>query len=158
MYANCSIKWKPLIISILIPLGVGALSGYLTQNSTEIFNNLNKPPLSPPSIVFPIVWTILFFLMGISSYIIYISHSPKKDNALKIYGLQLAVNFFWSIIFFNLEAYLFAFIWLLFLWVLIIIMIVKFYHINKCAGLLQIPYLLWVTFAGYLNLAIVLLN
>lgn len=161
MYANYSIKWKSLIISLLIPLGVGALSGFLTKNNTEIYKMLIQPPLSPPSIVFPIVWTLLFLLMGISSYLIYnskTSNSTDKKSALIVYGIQLIVNFVWSLLFFNMQAYLFAFIWLVLLWLLIILMIIKFSKINKPAALLQLPYLLWVTFAGYLNLGIWLLN
>lgn len=149
---------KALITSILISIGVGALSAFLTRNSMDIYEELIVPPLAPPSWVFPVVWTILFILMGISAYLIYISDSPYKNSALKIYAIQLVVNFFWTIIFFNLEMYLFAFIWLLLLLVLIILMIMSFSMINKTAAYLQIPYLLWVMFAGYLNLSIYLLN
>lgn len=153
-----SIKVKPLIISLLISLGVGALSGFLTSSSMDTYKALIKPPLSPPGFIFPIVWTILFVLMGISAYLIYMSDSPQKSKALTIYAIQLIVNFFWSIIFFNMQMYLFAFIWLVALWVWIVFMIVNFYKINKTAAILQIPYLLWVTFAGYLNLMVYLLN
>jgi len=149
---------KALVISILIPLSVGALSAFLTKNSMSTYEKLIQPPLSPPGWLFPIVWTILFILMGISSYMIYISDSPYKKSALQIYAIQLAVNFFWTIIFFNMERYLFAFIWLLLLLVLIFFMIISFSRINKTAAYLQIPYLLWVAFAGYLNLGIYLLN
>ena len=152
------IKWKELIISIAISVGVGALSGFLTRNSMSLFQQLIKPPLSPPGWIFPIVWTILFTLMGISACIIYQSDSKEKEEALRIYALQLMVNFFWSLVFFNWQAYLLAFIILIILWLLIFLMIRKFSEINPCAGKLQIPYLLWVTFAGYLNLGIYLLN
>jgi tryptophan-rich sensory protein len=149
---------KALVICILIPLSVGALSALLTNNSMNTYEKLIQPPLSPPGWLFPIVWTILFILMGISSYLIYVSDSPYKKSALRIYAIQLAVNFFWTLIFFNMERYLFAFIWLLLLIVLIVIMIMSFSRINKTAAYLQIPYLLWVSFAGYLNLGIYLLN
>lgn len=154
-------KIKPYIISIAIALLVGGLSALLTKSGMEEYQKVNQPPLSPPMIVFPIVWTILFTLMGISSAIIY--EKGKYDDveigsAIRIYGLNLIVNFFWSIIFFNLGAYLFAFIWLLLLLVIIILMIVEFYKISKIAALIQIPYLLWVAFAGYLNFMIYLLN
>lgn len=152
------IKWKPLIISLLIPLAVGGLSALLTMQSMEIYGNLNQPPLSPPGFLFPIVWAVLFILMGISSYLIYVSDNQNKKRALTIYAVQLFFNFVWSLIFFNMQAYLFAFIWLVILWLLIIAMIVSFWKISKPAALLQIPYLLWVTFAGYLNLEIFLLN
>lgn len=153
-------KIKPYIISIAIALGVDGLSALFTMNSFDIYKNLNQPPLSPPMIVFPIVWGILFVLMGVSSAIIYTKRAEniKVNSALRIYGFQLAVNFFWSIIFFNMQAYLFAFLWLLILWVLIIVMIIQFHKINRIASYLQIPYFLWVTFAGYLNLMIYILN
>lgn len=154
-------KLKPYIISILVALGTGSLSAFLTKNSMEVYKNINQPPLAPPMILFPIVWLILFILMGISSAIIYTQRSTNPREALSgliIYGLQLIVNFFWSIIFFNMQAYLFAFIWLLLLWVLIIMMILQFRKISPLAAYLQIPYLLWVTFAGYLNIMIFLLN
>lgn len=154
-------KIKPYIISIIIALGVGGLSAFLTRNNMEVYKNINQPPLAPPMILFPIVWFVLFLLMGISSAIIYTNRDKNPREALSgliIYGLQLIVNFFWSIIFFNMQAYLFAFIWLLLLWVLIIMMIIQFHKISPAAAYLQIPYLLWVTFAGYLNLMIYLLN
>lgn len=106
-------KLKPYIISILIALGTGGLSAFLTKNSMEVYKNINQPPLAPPMILFPIVWLILFILMGISSAIIYTKRSTNPREALSgliIYGLQLIVNFFWRIIFFNMQAYLFAFI------------------------------------------------
>ena len=149
---------KALVVSILISVGVGALSALLTRNSMDVYEKVIQPPLSPPSWIFPVVWTILFILMGISAYLIYISDSFYRNSALRIYATQLVVNFFWSIIFFNLEMYLLSFLWLLLLLLLIILMIMSFFKINKTAAYLQIPYLLWVTFAGYLNLGIYLLN
>lgn len=153
-----NIKWKPLIVSITISLGVGMLAGLLTMNSMSLYQELVKPALSPPGWVFPIVWTILYILMGISAYLIYISDSPDKEQALKIYILQLMLNFLWSLAFFNRQDFLLAFLILVILWVFIAAMISKFYSINKLAGILQIPYFLWVTFAGYLNLAVYFLN
>ena len=154
-------KIKPYVISIAIALGVGGLSAWLTRGSMDIYERINMPPLSPPGWLFPVVWSILFTLMGISSARVYVV--GKRENidvstALKVYAIQLAVNFLWSIIFFNLEAFLFAFIWLLLLWVLIIVIIKLFYDVSPVAGLLQIPYLLWVTFAAYLNFMIFVLN
>ncbi len=153
-------KLKPYIIGILIPLAVGGLAAFLTRNSMNIYESIEKPPQAPPGILFPIVWTVLYILMGIGSTLIYKSDADEKikNQGLFIYGLQLAVNFFWSILFFNLQAFLPSFIWLLLLWGLIIAMIVSFWRISRSAALLQIPYLLWVTFAGYLNLMIYLLN
>ena len=147
------------IILLVIPLVVGTLSGMLFSAGDE-YGAMVKPALSPPSWVFPVVWTILFALMGISSYLVYSADADGHDikSALIVYGLQLAVNFFWPLFFFKLGIYLFAFIWLLLLWVLVLVMIIKFKNIRKWAGYLQIPYILWLTFAGYLNFAVYLLN
>ncbi|MEE0060279.1 MAG: TspO/MBR family protein [Acutalibacteraceae bacterium] len=153
-----NVNLKQLAISLAISLGVGLLAGILTANSFDVYSGLIKPTLSPPAVLFPIVWTVLYALMGISAYIIYKSDSDYKYLALTIYVLQLVFNFFWSIIYFNLQNPLFAFVWLVMLWVLIIAMIITFAKIDKTAALLQIPYLLWVTFAGYLNLALYILN
>lgn len=151
-------NYKALIISILIPLTVGGLSALLTRNNMDVYGALDQPPLAPPGWVFPVVWTILYTLMGISSYLIYTSDSLYKKSALKAYAAQLIVNFLWTIIFFNLQAYFFAFLWLILLLVLIVLMIAGFSRINKTAAYLQIPYLLWVMFAGYLNFGIYMLN
>ncbi len=146
-----------LIISILIPIAVGSLSA-LFSGRTSLYSQINKPPLSPPGYIFPIVWFILYFLMGISSYIIYESNSLQKEYALKTYALQLFFNFWWSIIFFRFSLYLFAFLWLLVMIALIALMIYKFYQINRLSSYLQIPYLLWCLFAAYLNFMIYRLN
>ena len=154
-------KVRSFIIAIIIPLAVGGLSALLTMGSMDLYETIIQPPLSPPAILFPIVWTILYTLMGISSGIIYNSQNgteAARNNALAVYALQLFINFIWSIVFFNLRAFLPAFILILVLWVLIIVMIIRFYKIDKTAALLQIPYLLWVTFAAYLTLAIYILN
>ena len=151
------IQWKNLITCLAIPLAVGSLSALLTQNSMETFNSITKPGLAPPGWLFPVVWTILYILMGIASYLVLTSGKPNT-YALTVYGIQLVFNFFWSIIFFNLELYLFAFIWLVLLWLLILKTTLLFYQISKPAGYLMVPYLLWVTFAGYLNLSIYLIN
>lgn len=147
---------KTYVKSIAIPVIVGLIVGAITSSAIE-YNTLVKPALAPPSILFPIVWTILYILMGVS-YGILKSNSLVNQEIDFIYYLQLFVNALWSIIFFTLEWRLFAFIWLLLLIVLVIIMIIKFYNQNKLAGLLQIPYLLWILFASYLNLSIYLLN
>ncbi len=154
------IRWKPLLIAVAIPLAVGGLAALLTMNSMETFGRLNQPPLSPPAWLFPVVWTILYALMGVASYLVYVSHGPRRavNAALTLYGIQLAVNFFWSLIFFSAGAYLAAFLWLLLLWGLILATLVRFYRLSPLAGYLLIPYLLWVSFAGYLNFGIYLLN
>jgi len=151
-------KIKPYVISILIALAAGALSAFATKDNMMIYQQINQPPLAPPGFIFPIVWGILFTLMGISSAIVYEKNTSNPKKALTIYAIQLIVNFFWSVIFFNLQAYLFAFLWLILLWVLIIIMIYEFYKVSKLAAYLQIPYLLWVIFAAYLNFMIFILN
>ncbi len=154
-------KIKPYIISVAAALAVGGLSALLTAGNMDLYSTVTPPPLAPPSILFPIVWTILYTLMGISAAVIYSEkeNMPKEvSSALFVYAFSLFLNFFWSIIFFNMQAFLFAFVWLLILWVTILITIIKYYRISPVAGLLQIPYLLWVTFAGYLNLAIYVLN
>lgn len=152
------IKLKPLLIAIAIPLIVGGLSALITSGSMQVFETINKPSFAPPGYLFPIVWTILYILMGISSYLVYMSDSRFKEPALKFYAIQLGFNFLWSIFFFNFKLYTFSFIWLVALFILIVIMIYFFYKVNKTAAYLQIPYLLWVAFAGILNLSIALLN
>lgn len=147
-------KYKSYIIEILIALAVGALSALLTKNGMREFEKVNQPFLSPPTFLFPIVWTILFILMGISAGLSY----ETEKRVPFVYRLSLFVNFCWSLIFFNMKAYLFAFIWLILLWVLILLTIFDYYNINKTAAYLQIPYLLWVTFAGYLTFGVWYLN
>ena len=152
-------KIKPYAVSILLTLAVGGLSGFLTSMGMDSFDALTKPPLTPPSFLFPIVWTVLFILMGVGAARIFMTEpTAARNRALIVYVVQLAVNFFWSIIFFNLQAYAFAFFWLILLWVLILTMIYLFCKVDKTAALIQIPYAIWVTFAGYLNLMIWLIN
>ena len=151
------INIKNLIISILIPVLLGLLVGLLTSNGNN-YNMMNMPSFAPPGFLFPIVWTILYILMGISSYLVSESYLPMVDNALKIYVLQLIVNLLWSFIFFSFDLYLFAFIWILLLIFLVVLMIIKFYQISKLSAFLQIPYLLWIVFAAVLNFSVFLLN
>lgn len=152
------INYKELICNLLIVYAVAGLSAFLTMNSMKDYVALNRPPLSPPGFLFPIVWSILFTLMGISAYLVFQSLQNRNDFPFTIYALQLIFNFFWPIIFFNSNRYLFALIWLVVLWFLILLMIIAFYKHNKVAAYLQIPYLIWVTFAAYLNAGIWLLN
>lgn len=157
---NKKINYKSLIICIAIPLLVGGLSALFTMGSMDDFAALDQPPLSPPGWLFPVVWSILYVLMGIASYIVLETPSSQEATtaAFKPYFVQLAFNFFWSIIFFNLGAFEIAFIWLLALLAIIVITTVRFWRINKWAGILMLPYIAWVCFAGYLNLAIAYLN
>lgn len=151
------IQWKKLILCILIPLAIGGLAALSTRGSMEVYQLLNKPAFAPPPWLFPVAWTVLYILMGIASYLVLVAGSPNK-RALDIYGVQLAFNYLWPIFFFTLNAYLFSFIWLVLLWLLILAAAVLFYRINKTAGWLMLPYLLWVAFAGYLNLSVYILN
>ena len=151
------IQWKKLFACLAIPLAVGGLSALLTRKGMEFFQTLQQPPLSPPGWLFPIVWSILYILMGIASYLVLTS--GKQDHiTLTIYGIQLFFNFLWSILFFNFRQYLPAFIWLVILWLLISACIILFYRISKPAAYLMVPYLFWVTFAGYLNFGVYFLN
>ena len=148
-------------VSIFIAVMTGALAAALTKDNMDIYQRIIKPPLAPPSILFPIVWTVLFVLMGISAAMIYERRSydlTSSQNALSLYGGNLIVNFTWSIIFFGFNRFLFAFVWLLFLLFIIIRMIISFKKLYPVSGYLQIPYAVWVCFAGYLNLAIYILN
>lgn len=154
-------KYKTYFVGILIPVAVGIVSSLLVQGNFVLYEELTRPPLAPPKYIFPIVWTILYILMGISSARIYLCETSERSDikqALTLYGVQLVFNFMWPIAFFNFEALLFAFIWLMIMWVIIILMIIKFYTIDKTAAYLQIPYLLWTTFAAYLNFGFYLLN
>ena len=154
------INWKRLIICLAIPLAVGGAAALLTQNSMESFEQLSQPPLSPPGWLFPIAWTVLYILMGTASYLVLESGAGKSviHRALRAYGVQLAFNFLWPIFFFRMGAYLFSLIWLIALWILILITILRFFQIKTAAGWLLVPYLLWTTFAAYLNLGVYLLN
>lgn len=150
---------KTLLIALGIPLAVGGLATLLSGGMGN-YRALEQPPLSPPGFVFPIVWTLLYLLMGYSSYRIYTSNVPEiaKKRALRLYVIQLALNFLWPLVFFGLEWYLVAFFVLLGLWVAILLTMRAFSAIDETAGDLLIPYLLWVTFAGYLNFGVYLLN
>ena len=151
---------KLLAKCIAIPLLVGAVSAIVSGGGMEVFESVTKPPLSPPAWLFPVVWTILYTLMGISSYLILTSGAEEEqiNRAIALYGYQLAVNFLWPTFFFNFQWYLFSFFWLVLLWVLVFLMILRFWKIDRTAALLNIPYLVWLTFAGYLNLGIWWLN
>ena len=154
---------KPVItfiLSILLAEAVGALSGFLTRDGMDLFSTaVTQPPLTPPPVVFPIVWSILYALMGFGSARIWLSEpSPERSRALNLYAVQLVVNFFWSLIFFNAQAYGFAFFWLILLWVLVLLMILAFDKVDPISAKLQVPYLIWLTFAAYLNLGVWYLN
>ena len=145
---------------IILTEVVGLLAGLLTKEATKAYSTtIVKPPLSPPGILFPIVWAILYLLMAIGAARVSLTGAAKaRSDGLLLYSLQLIFNFFWSIIFFNFQAFGFAFVWLVILWVLILLMILTFRKADSLAAYLQIPYLVWVAFAGYLNVGVWMLN
>lgn len=155
-----NVQWKKLLICVAIPLAVGGAAALLTRSAIGRYAGLTKPPLSPQASLFSIIWTVLYVLMGIASYHILTSQAPKEaiNRALKVYLAQLFLNFVWPLLFFNLSAYLFAFVWLVLLWLMIVGMLILFDRISKPASCLITPYLLWVTFAAYLNLSVYALN
>ena len=140
-------------MQILIAEATGVLSSLLSRNGMEQFQlTASQPAFAPPASLFSIVWSILYALMGISAArILLATPTSNKHKSINLYITQLIVNFFWSLIFFNAGAYASAFIWLLLLWILVLMMAVRMYQTDKLAGLIQIPYILWLTFAGILN-------
>ncbi|MBP5167236.1 MAG: tryptophan-rich sensory protein [Oscillospiraceae bacterium] len=152
-------KIKVFAVFIAAALLTGGVSALVTlPGMKEYMSEAVKPALSPPGAVFGAVWTLLYTLMGISAAKIYLSDSPDRWRALTVYALQLAVNFLWSIFFFGIALYGFALIWLALLLLLTVIMTAMFDRIDRCAGLLQLPYIAWLCFALYLNFAVWLLN
>ena len=149
---------------IALPLGVGAISSLMTSDAMAQFGRLNQPPLSPPAWLFPVAWTILYVLMGAASARL-VGYEPADEGertmrkvALVLYGLQLAVNFAWSLVFFGLGAYWVAFAMLVVMWLHIAVLTALAFRLDRVAGLMLFPYLAWSTFAGYLNVAIALMN
>ena len=153
-------NWKTYAFWIGATVAVGALSGILSRGGMKDFEEtVIQPPLSPPMLLFPIVWTALYTLMGIGAARVYLSGVELGENkCLNLYVVQLVVNFFWSLIFFNAAAYGFAFLWLLLLIGFVVWMAFCFWKIDRLAALLQIPYILWLLFAAYLNFGIWRLN
>lgn len=152
---------KPKYLTWILGVeAIGFLSGLLSRQGTQMYAEMiQKPPLSPPGWLFPVVWTILYGLMGIgAARIAAYPVDRQRSRALNAFVIQLTVNFFWSLIFFNAGAYGFALLWLLLLWILVIVMIWLFYQVDKTAALFQIPYFLWVSFAAYLNYGVWQLN
>ena len=152
------INWKTLLISVAISLGTGILAAILSRSGAGFYETIDQPKLLPPSWLFPVVWTAPYILMGISAYMIYESTCPSRRRALAVYAAQLAVNFIWTLVFFNARAFLLAFILIIVLWILIITMIALFHKCRPAAAYLQVPYFLWVTFAAYLTWSIYALN
>lgn len=155
-------KWRPglLVVSIVLPLGVGGLSALLTGDMMKSYFFLNKPPLSPPGWVFPVVWTILYVMMGLASYLVLSSEEDKGlgVRAMILYSLQLVLNFCWPFLFFYQSLYLWACIELIAMWIGILLTMILFFKISIPAGILMIPTLLWSSFALYLNAAVYCLS
>ncbi len=153
-------QFKKRLLCWAIPLAVGGLAALLSGRMMGFYRQINQPPLSPPGWVFPIVWTVLYLLMGEASYRVLTSGAEPQTikKALTAYGVQLFFNFLWPLFFFGGQMYLTAFIILILLWVAIFITMRRFSLIDETAGDLIIPYILWVTFAGYLNFGVFLLN
>ena len=154
-----------MALCVIVPLAVGGISALMTSTAMQQFGKMNQPFLAPPAWLFPVAWTLLYTLMGLASYFIFMAGEKgmkrEKDisrTALTIYGVQLVFNFCWSLIFFGLEWYWLALVWLLAMWGMIIALIVKTHKISKIGMWLLVPYLLWTTFAAYLNLMIAILN
>lgn len=157
---NKPLKWQKMLICILIPLAVGALAGWLSREGMSLYQTMYKPLLSPPGWVFPVVWSLLYILMGIASCLVNCSEAsrPRKKRALILYGLQLAVNFVWPLLFFRFGLLWLSFFWLLLLNGLVWACMTLFRYILPKAGKLMLPYLLWLFYAAYLNLGAALLN
>lgn len=149
-------KWKSLLISLAVSLGTGAAAGFVTAGSMEQYEMMYRPPLSPPGWVFPVVWGVLYLLMGIAAWMVFTSENPERKHALALYAAQLAVNALWPILYFRLDAPLAALAVLALLWYLVYLTLKAFFRISTPAGICMIPYLLWISFAFYLNLSVVL--
>lgn len=152
------INIKQLLLFIAIPLCVGISASVICKDDFKLFQTLNKPPLSPPAPLFPVVWSVLYILMGISSYSVYSKQHSLTTPCMKIYFIQLSANFVWTILFFKLKQYLFSFLWIIILLFTVVKMTICFYGVNKKTGISQIPYVAWVCFASYLNIAVYYLN
>ncbi len=160
MNMDRKINFKLLVPAVLLPLAVGGLAAYITKDSYASYESLYKPLFSPPGMVFGIVWSVLYVLMGVASYRVLRADASgqRKSRALKVYGVQLAINFLWPVIFFNLEMYWLAFIWAGLLLFAVFLCWLLFAHIDIWAGRLILPYLLWCCYALYLSLGVALLN
>ena len=149
---------------ILLPLVGGSIITLFTINAQEAFGAFRQPPLAPPAWLFPVAWTVLYIMMGVASYLIYRVRAKKagekrlKAAELWLFYVQLLFNFVWTLLFFNANLKYFAFFWLVVMWLMILVLIVLCFKNRRAAAWLLVPYLLWTTFAGYLNLAIAILN
>ncbi len=153
-------NWKTLLLCLVIPLAAGGIGALLAGGFSGSYEAMYKPLLSPPGWVFPVVWTLLYLLMGYASYLVLTSEAsePRKRRALTVYGAQLGINMLWPLFIFRLGWYTFAFIWLLALIAAVLLCRMLFRYIEKRAGDLLLPYLIWLFFAAYLNLGVAILN
>lgn len=149
---------KVYAVFIAITLAVGGITALITSGSMSDYKALAKPSFAPPGWLFPIVWTILYVLMAVAAARVWLSDSSNAGKAIIFYAIQLTVNFFWPIIFFNFGAFMFAFIWLILLLVLVVFTAIEFNKADKIAANLLIPYILWLVFAGVLNFSVYMMN
>lgn len=158
--AKTNVKIIPLVLNIIIPLFGGWLVGYINRNSMDVYRGIEKPIFAPPAIVFPIVWTVIYILMGVAAYRIYIKNKEGVDDkdAYFFYIIQLILNFMWSFIFFTFRLYGISFLWIVLLFIFVVITFIKFIKIDKIAGALLIPYMIWLVYAGFLNFFIWFFN
>ncbi|MBQ5902266.1 MAG: tryptophan-rich sensory protein, partial [Clostridia bacterium] len=147
-----------LLIALAVPLAVGALSAFASGSFSEQYAVVNKPPLSPPGWIFPVVWTLLYLAMGYASYLVMTVGGRDAKDALTVYYVQLALNFLWPILFFRFRLYTFAIFELILLIAAVTVMVIRFSHVDERAGYLTLPYLIWLCFALYLNIGVAVLN
>ena len=149
---------KRLLIALAVPLAVGGLSAFASGSFSEQYAVVNKPPLSPPGWIFPVVWTLLYLAMGYASYLVMTVGGRDAKDALTVYYVQLALNFLWPILFFRFRLYTFAIFELILLIAAVTVMVIRFSHVDERAGYLTLPYLIWLCFALYLNIGVAVLN
>ncbi len=152
------VNLKRLLIALAVPLAVGALSAFASGSFSEQYAVVNKPPLSPPGWIFPVVWTLLYLAMGYASYLVMTVGGRDAKDALTVYYVQLALNFLWPILFFRFRLYTFAIFELILLIAAVTVMVIRFSHVEERAGYLTLPYLIWLCFALYLNIGVAVLN
>lgn len=155
-----TINYKILLPAVILPLLVGVLAAFSVKDGFQLYGMLYKPLFSPPAVLFPIVWFILYVLMGVASYLVISQDASiqRKKRALKLYGLQLVLNFLWPVLFFGMEMFGLALLCALMLLIAVIVCYVLFAHISNTAGILLVPYIIWLLFAVYLNIGVLLLN
>ena len=152
------VNLKRLLIALAVPLAVGALSAFASGSFSEQYAVVNKPPLSPPGWIFPVVWTLLYLAMGYASYLVMTVGGRDAKDALTVYYVQLALNFLWPRLFFRFRLYTFAIFELILLIAAVTVMVIRFSHVDERAGYLTLPYLIWLCFALYLNIGVAVLN